>query len=67
MDLESTKLFLQENNFTNIVLKDNNLIYNNNILLNNVTKFKYIKNNNLIFVDICIKRKYEICKNWVLN
>jgi hypothetical protein len=67
MDLESTKLFLQENDFDYLSYSGTNLIYNNRLLLNNVTKFEYLKNNNLIFIDICIKRKYEICKEWVLN
>jgi hypothetical protein len=67
MDFESTKLFLQENNFSNITLVNNKLLYKNNLLLNKVTKFTYTTQNNLIFIDICIKRKYEVCKKWVLN
>ena len=78
LDLESTKLFLLSkiNKKINIATKLNNiqedtigkkLYYNQYLLLENVTKFDLKKNNNIFNIDICIKRKYEICSKWIIK
>jgi type II secretory pathway component PulJ len=67
IDLESTKLFLQKNNLAMISFNQNKLLYNNHLLLDNITKYKLSNENNLTFIDICIKKKYEICTNWILK
>ena len=80
MDLESTKLFLlaQKNNGEDITSKLNlidvtdseelqDLIYDGALLLDNVKTFKFTKTGTLVNIDICIKRKYEICKKWVIK
>jgi hypothetical protein len=67
IDLESTKLFLNINKFDKISYKNKTIKYNNNILLQNVSKFNYSSSNDLTKVDICIYNKYEVCKQWIMK
>ncbi len=72
IDLESTKLFLQnkkdsnENIISQLQYTNEELLYNNQLLLKYVTKFEISSSGDLIKIDICLKEKFEICKSWVL-
>jgi hypothetical protein len=67
IDLESTKIFLEENNFSDIKYENNRLFYNTNILLDGVTKFEKIYQNNIYTINICLKNKYLVCKEWKIK
>ncbi len=65
--LETTRLFLIKNNdFTKIQFKDEKLYFNNNLLLENISKFKTSQINNIKSISICIEND-EICQIWKIR
>ena len=65
--LESTRLFLiKNNNLSLLKLEDENLYFDENLLLDNISTFKISTDNSLSTIDICI---YEdmICQVWKIN
>jgi hypothetical protein len=65
--LESTRLFLIKNNdLTKLKLENKNLFYNDNLLLDNISKYKFTVNGMLSTIDICIYDN-KICQKWLLE
>ena len=69
IDFETTRLFLQnkikekENIINNLNYTDMILYYNNNILLKKVSNFTISKNQNIIFLNLCINYNIEVCQD----
>jgi type II secretory pathway pseudopilin PulG len=63
--LETTRLYLKANGLYGLKNVDNKLYFNNNLLLDNVTKFVQNTNNTIVTIDICIKN--SICQKWIFN
>jgi len=68
LDFETTRLFLENKiksdlGLENLSFNDNIIYYNKNILLLNIDTYKKDINNNLVNLNICIKRSFEICQN----
>jgi len=49
---------------SSIILNDNKLLYDGNILLQNITKFEISNSAKLININICIKQDSEACQTW---
>jgi hypothetical protein len=49
---------------SSIILNDNKLLYDGNILLQNLTKFEISSDDKLININICIKQDLEACQTW---
>ena len=62
--LETTRLFLSKNNnFTKLQMKNEKLYFDNNLLLENISKFEISEINNIKSIKICIENN-EICQIW---
>ena len=65
--LETTRLFLtKKNDLTQLVLNDSNLYFNNNLLLENISKYNFSKKEDIVTIDICIN-KNATCQVWKLQ
>ena len=65
--LEATRLFLiKNNNLIKLKIEDENLYYDENLLLDNISTFNITTNNLLSIIDICIYED-EICQVWKIN
>jgi hypothetical protein len=65
--LETTRLFLSKNNdFTKLQFKDEKLYFDNNLLLEHISKFVISEINNIKNINICIEND-EICQVWKLR
>jgi hypothetical protein len=72
LDFETTRLFLEyhiktDSNLDKLIFNDLNLYYDNNLLLQNVTVFEKIKNNNFMHIKICIKYSLLICQDMIFG
>ena len=64
--LESTKLFLaQHTDATKLTYTDNNIFYDNHLLLDNVSKFDINQENNIITIDISLGK--NIVQQWKIK
>jgi len=64
--LEVTRLFLSKNNdFTKLKLIDTKLYFDNNLLLENITKYEISKVNTIFTIDVCVYNK--ICQIWKIE
>jgi len=62
--LETTRLFLIKNNdFSRIKYSEDKLYFDNNLLLNNISKYDLYISNNIATIDICID-KNRVCQIW---
>lgn len=65
--LETTRLFLSKNNdFTKLLFKDEKLYFDNNLLLENISKYEILQINNIKSINICIENN-EICQIWKIR
>jgi len=65
--LEATRLFLIiNNNLSLLKLEDENLFYDESLLLNNISTFKISTSGSLSVIDICIYED-KICQVWKIN
>ncbi|MGB5867832.1 MAG: hypothetical protein WBG69_08200 [Arcobacteraceae bacterium] len=65
--LETTRLFItKQKYFSNIVLRGTELYFQNNLLLENISKYEIIQNSNFYIIDICI-HKDTICQTWKMR
>lgn len=65
LEFLNTKLFLEKRKeFDKLSLKNNDLYYENSLLLKNLTKYNLIQNSNYIEIDICIKN--SLCQQIVV-
>lgn len=65
LDFLNTKLFLEKRkNFHKLLLIDENLFYDNSLLLKDVTKYTNYEKNNYMQMNICIKNK--LCQDIVV-
>jgi len=65
--LETTRLFLsKQNDFSKLKQIDKNLYFDDNLLLENISKYKKSTYNELISINICIY-KDSICQVWKIK
>ncbi|MEA3513779.1 MAG: hypothetical protein U9R37_09280 [Campylobacterota bacterium] len=65
--LETTRLFLIKNNdFTKLRYENENLYYDNNLLLNHISTFNITTNSDIGTFDICLYED-KICQEWKIN
>jgi len=65
--LETTRLFLsKKNDFTQVHQIDKNLYFNNNLLLENISKYESFKVNSIRTVNICIFDNSN-CQVWKIK
>ena len=65
--LESTRLFLMKNNdFTKVTFSDNKIYFNGYLLLENISKYKVSKLNEITTVNICVYQN-AICQVWKIK
>ncbi|OPX26996.1 MAG: hypothetical protein B1H07_02875 [Campylobacteraceae bacterium 4484_166] len=76
IDLDSTRIFLEKqlSSGVDIELKLSHipkskkaffLRYDGKVLLDGVTQFNIKKISQIYYINICIKRRYNICKSWI--
>jgi type II secretory pathway component PulJ len=65
--LETTRLFLtKHNDFTKYTLLDTNLYFEENLLLENISRFETEELNNIKTINICIY-KDTLCQIWKIK
>ncbi len=72
IDLETTRLFLQkqiihDNNLIKLTLQNTNLLYDNNLLLQNISTYKQTFDNININITICIQTDIKLCQDMIIQ
>ncbi|MEA2049475.1 MAG: hypothetical protein U9O56_01890 [Campylobacterota bacterium] len=63
--LETSRLFLLKNNIKNkIKFENGTLYYDNNILLDNISKFNFSSSGDISTIEICLDTKDTTCQVW---
>jgi len=66
LKLETTRLFLVRNGFTNVQYNDDSLYFGADLLLDNISLYQYSKSGAIATVDICIDEN-TICQQWKIE
>ena len=65
--LETTRLFLsKQKDLDSITLRGSSLYFQENLLLEHISRYEVIQNNDLYMIDICI-HKESICQTWKIR
>lgn len=65
LEFLNTKLFLEKRKeFHKLSFQDNNLYFDNSLLLKNLSKYKFYENSNYVQIDICIEN--SLCQEIVV-
>jgi len=67
LKLETTRLFLSKQyDLTKVNYQNNKLYFNNNLLLDHISKYDTIINQDMISIDICLYSD-RICQKWKIK
>lgn len=65
--LETTRLFFsKQKDLDSITLRGSSLYFQDNLLLEHISKYEVIQNNDLYMIDICIYQE-SICQTWKIR
>lgn len=64
--LETTRLFVSKNDFTKVQKRGENLYFDNNLLLENISKYESFKVSDIQTINICIYDN-KICQVWKIR
>jgi len=72
LDFETTRLFLDkislnDTNLTKLIFNNKQLLYDNKLLLDNVSSFNKKLNQTNISITLCIKYNDTICQDYIIN